>query len=775
MKRVTIGIHVCTEPDQLHATLAAVRTNTSPSVQLLLFPDGPDPDCEAALSRLTDLPQFSTREPSGAAACFNRLVAASDADLVVFLESGSLPGPDWLGRLLAAFDADPHNGLAGPTTNLAWNQQSVYTNSDGTPAGIARTAQQALVRFGEEVRTLDPLYSLADFCYAVRREVVDAIGAADESYGQGPCWEMDYNIRAMRAGFRGIWVCGAYVHRLPFTARRSLEELRRLEASKRLYQDKFCGARLRGEKTDYRAHCRGDACPNFAPAELIRIHQPLRSAASINLPAVPSPEPLDQPSRPDALADGARIVTDSDPIVTCIMPTFNRRSFVLQAIRCFLRQDYAKTELMIIDDGSEPVSDCVPEDARIRYILLDRRLTIGAKRNLACAEARGEFIVHWDDDDWYPSRRVSTQVRALRESGADICGSSHMYFFDSIGDRAFEYVYTAPGAAWVGGTTLAYRKSFWETHNFSDIQVGEDSRFVWSGSNTTTCDLADPTLCVAMIHPGNTSVKQTEGPFWRPQPRERIRELLGDELHFYRMFGEAPLVSCIMPTCNRRSFVQLALHSFLRQDYPNKELVIVDDGDDSVGDLVSNLQDVNYVHLPVRLTIGAKRNLACERARGEIVAHWDDDDWYSPDRLRYQAAPIISGEADITGLDNAFVLELSSGQFWSAQPALHRRMFVGNVHGGTIVFRKQLVMEGLRYPEVNLAEDAWLLHRGLSAGKRLLRLSNPGVFIYVRHGTNAWREFAPGRFIDPAGWQEVARPANLPPGAVDSYQAAGRD
>jgi hypothetical protein len=77
-----------------------------------------------------------------------------------------------------------------------------------------------------------------------------------------------------------------------------------------------------------------------------------------------------------------------------------------------------------------------------------------------------------------------------------------------------------------------------------------------------------------MIHPGNTSLKQTEGPFWRPKPRERIRELLGDELHFYRMFSEAPLVSCIMPTCNRRSFVQLALHysyttmPFYRADSP---------------------------------------------------------------------------------------------------------------------------------------------------------------------------------------------------------------
>ena len=47
-----------------------------------------------------------------------------------------------------------------------------------------------------------------------------------------------------------------------------------------------------------------------------------------------------------------------------------------------------------------------------------------------------------------------------------------------------------------------------------------------------------------------------------------------------------PLVSCIMPTYNRRHFVPRAIRSFLRQDFPHKELVIVDDGAEAVGDLV---------------------------------------------------------------------------------------------------------------------------------------------------------------------------------------------
>src|SRR5262249_47369235 len=154
-------------------------------------------------------------------------------------------GPGWLDALLAALAADPRNGLAGPSTNYAWNEQGVFPHSDGTLAAVARTAQEAAQRFGQTIRTLEPLYSLADFCYVVRRDVVHSVGAADAGYGLGPCWEMDYNIRAARVGFRGVWACAAYVHRMPFTTRRQREEALRFEASKHRYQDKFCALRLR--------------------------------------------------------------------------------------------------------------------------------------------------------------------------------------------------------------------------------------------------------------------------------------------------------------------------------------------------------------------------------------------------------------------------------------------------------------------------------------------------------------------------------------------------
>jgi len=55
-----------------------------------------------------------------------------------------------------------------------------------------------------------------------------------------------------------------------------------------------------------------------------------------------------------------------------------------------------------------------------------------------------------------------------------------------------------------------------------------------------------------------------------------------------------PLVSCIMPTYNRRQFVPQAIKYFLRQDYPHKELIILDDGTDKIRDLVLDFPEMQY-------------------------------------------------------------------------------------------------------------------------------------------------------------------------------------
>src|SRR5206468_546556 len=85
----------------------------------------------------------------------------------------------------------------------------------------------------------------------------------------------------------------------------------------------------------------------------------------------------------------------------------------------------------------------------------------------------------------------------------------------------------------------------------------------------------------------------------------------------------APLVSCVMPTRRRADFVMQSIRYFQRQDYPERELLILDDADseDLTGRIPADPR-VRYLRLPPGQTIGAKRNQGCELARGSLIAQW---------------------------------------------------------------------------------------------------------------------------------------------------------
>src|SRR5271166_2075416 len=131
------------------------------------------------------------------------------------------------------------------------------------------------------------------------------------------------------------------------------------------------------------------------------------------------------------------------------MPTYNRREFVPHAIRYFQRQAYQPKELIIIDDGEHPVADLVPEADNIRYIRLDKKITLGAKLNMACEQANGAIIAHWDDDDWYAERRLEYQEEAMQNPYIQICGINNLLYYDVRHHRAFEYVYPKEQRVWL--------------------------------------------------------------------------------------------------------------------------------------------------------------------------------------------------------------------------------------------------------------------------------------------------------------------------------------
>lgn len=96
------------------------------------------------------------------------------------------------------------------------------------------------------------------------------------------------------------------------------------------------------------------------------------------------------------------------PLVSVILPTYNRSKMVSRAIRSVLYQTYPFFELIIVDDGSTDDTEQVLatfRDKRIQHIRCEKNRGGPTARNMAIKRAKGEYVAFQDsDDEWMPKK-----------------------------------------------------------------------------------------------------------------------------------------------------------------------------------------------------------------------------------------------------------------------------------------------------------------------------------------------------------------------------------
>ncbi len=194
--------------------------------------------------------------------------------------------------------------------------------------------------------------------------------------------------------------------------------------------------------------------------------------------------------------------------VTCICPTTaSRLTWLAAALECFRAQTYPDLELIIVGDDDSAAS-LVEGDHRIQLLVLPE--VVGVKRNFACAHAAGEVIVHWDDDDFSSPERIVFQVSRLQESGKSVTGFGSMKFTD--GEKWWLY---SEGGLFGLGTSLCYRRAWWQENRFEPLNVGQDEEFVSRAIRARVMDSVPAgDLMHASIHAGNTSPRTLTGDSW---------------------------------------------------------------------------------------------------------------------------------------------------------------------------------------------------------------------------------------------------------------------
>jgi len=99
------------------------------------------------------------------------------------------------------------------------------------------------------------------------------------------------------------------------------------------------------------------------------------------------------------------------PLVSVIIPTFNRAWAVGRAIDSVLEQDYRPFELIVVDDGStDQTAEILARYGDQLTVVCRENRGVSAARNAGVARAQGDLIAFLDSDDFWRPQKLTVQV-----------------------------------------------------------------------------------------------------------------------------------------------------------------------------------------------------------------------------------------------------------------------------------------------------------------------------------------------------------------------------
>ena len=145
-------------------------------------------------------------------------------------------------------------------------------------------------------------------------------------------------------------------------------------------------------------------------------------------------------------------------------------------------------------------------------------------------------------------------------------------------------------------------------------------------------------------------------------------------------------VSVVTPTYGRESYLPRLYSAFKGQTHQDVELLIYDDSD-TPSPFMASLRDpgVKYIYSTSRVLLGSKRDRLVREATGDVIAQFDDDDYYAPDYVATMVARLET--SDLVKLNGWFLFDSSDRAFyyWDTRCVLDAHYLVGPGEQSVIV------------------------------------------------------------------------------------------
>lgn len=200
------------------------------------------------------------------------------------------------------------------------------------------------------------------------------------------------------------------------------------------------------------------------------------------------------------------------------------------------------------------------------------------------------------------------------------------------------------------------------------------------------------------------------------------------------------LVSCLCVTERRPTFMPWLMWCFERQTWPNRELIIVDSSPEPFQ--IVERDDIRVVASPIGTSVGRKRNLALQEARGEVITWFDDDDWQHPNKLTW-LIEAFGDESPCAGSRRGWFMNLMDSR------CVSYRGPKGIVTFNSAAFRKEAVLPIRFREDLRCASDThWM--RALEKrypGKAAL-IERDDLFFWLCHEQNLSNPARKRRFTE---------------------------
>jgi hypothetical protein len=108
----------------------------------------------------------------------------------------------------------------------------------------------------------------------------------------------------------------------------------------------------------------------------------------------------------------------SSPLVSVIVPTYNRPELLIRALESIAEQSFQDYEIIVVNDAGRGIYSLIKDFPRIRHKKHRKNSGLAAARNTGAKEAKGIYVAYLDDDDWYYKHHLETLVQAMNRDGA---------------------------------------------------------------------------------------------------------------------------------------------------------------------------------------------------------------------------------------------------------------------------------------------------------------------------------------------------------------------